>query len=137
MDETTAYGSGEVLRDLGLPDADERLARADAFVAAKAASDADPKGMVLALVRRAMAGDGRVGLVGGGSLPYDGTQTVRIGDWTIDLWMDAGCLDYIQGMGAPDGRRWGYGSVGDALRALDAGEAKAVEDWVDGIEPWH
>lgn len=137
MDDIVAHGTGNVFRDLGFEDADERLARADAFIAAEAAVDADPNRMALALLRRAMSGDGRVGLVGGGSLPYDGIQTVRIGHWRIELWMDAGSLDYVHGIEAPDGRRWKYDSVGQALSALSPKEAEAANAWLRTVEPWH
>lgn len=135
MGERITAGSGNVFRDLGFPDADERLARADAFIAAEDAADADPGAMALALLRRAMAGDGRVRLVSEGSPAQDGIRTLRIGAWLLDLWMTSGRLDYAYGMEAPDGRRWGYASVGKALRAMGTEESEAAQAWIGTVEP--
>ncbi len=132
MGERITVGSGNVFRDLGFPDADERLARADAFIAAEDAADADPGAMALALLRRAMAGDGKAGTVQTGY----GVRTVRIGHWVLDVCMDVDRLDYVYGMRAPDGRVWGYASVGKALRVMDPVEREDADAWLRGLKPW-
>lgn len=87
-------------------------------------------GAVLEIIRSAVAGSMKAGLVGGGSPPYDGIQAVRIGDWRIRVHLDAGSLDYVDGATAPDGRVWGYREVGGILRKLDVGERRAVQAWL-------
>lgn len=108
-------------------------ARAEAHVAEA------PLGMpatdVLEIIRAAVAGSLKAGLVGGGSLPYDGIQALRIGDWSVRVHIDAGSLDYIDGATAPDGRAWGYREVGGILRGMEAGERRAVQAWLDDVEP--
>ena len=83
-----------------------------------------------------MAGSVKCGLLSGGSLPYHGTQAVRIGSWRVLFHLDAGALDHLDGATAPDGRMWSYRDLAGCLRGLDAGERRAVGAWLDSVEPW-
>ncbi|MGU3545762.1 DUF7693 family protein [Methylobacterium sp. A52T] len=96
-----------------------------------------PATEVLGIIRAGVTGSFEAGLLGGGSLPHDGIQVVRVGDWRIRFHLDAGSLDYVHSATSPDGRTWGYRDVGGILRSLDAGERRAVGAWLDSMEPWH
>ncbi|SDM52646.1 hypothetical protein SAMN05216360_102344 [Methylobacterium phyllostachyos] len=92
---------------------------------------------LLGVIRAGMTVSLKAGLLGGGSLPHDGIQVVRIGSWRVRFHLDVGTLDYLDGATAPDGRTWGYRDVGGILRELDASERRAVGAWLDRVEAWH